>query len=589
MKPAHARARLATAIPAVIVLIVHLALGLWGVDAPAAWGHLGHHVGEHGLASRALLRHGQWQPLRVVDAATLALGPDFHHPSMLHPYVALVQAFAGEAPWTVRIVPVVFGAIAIGALLWLARRRMGRIGMSVTGAAAVLTPIHGAFVNLPDQQIVAMAYLLCAACALEVAMRRSGTRRRGPVVVWFACVVLALFSDWNAYFALSCFAALTTVARRHGTDPIARRVELRYAWGAIVVAFAIALQHLARAHAAGMWNELVGAGAARMEGGDYRWREGVLGLHLPLAPEIMVAWTVALALRRRRLDRVRIWMLSFLLAVVCGALLFTREFMTHEYRSYWAWPAIAWMAGDLAAWGAFAIRRGSMSRARRSLAVAGAVLVGIGLVMGLWKMPAMAAISRAQAGSVYWQGYDARHGLMMAAAVARSWSDPSDRVFLSSEIEPRPEVLWWLDRPAAVLASPDDAAFTRAIASGRRPVIVCGANALGRRVAWQDLLRHSEILLIDEYAVVRVDPDDAPMIEATAVVQTPPWGPLMRYLHAPARGPSRVALRPVDVAREYALLIGHGSGFVRDLEARRGTILRALPDDLVDRETELLR
>ena len=43
-------------------MLAHVAIGLYGIAQPIAWGHQGYHVAEHGLSARNLLRHGEWVP-----------------------------------------------------------------------------------------------------------------------------------------------------------------------------------------------------------------------------------------------------------------------------------------------------------------------------------------------------------------------------------------------------------------------------------------------------------------------------------------------------------------------------------------------
>ena len=158
----------------VVLLLVQLLIGLYGIDQTPQFGHQGYHVAEHGLGARNLNRwgtlthtthHGPGKP----PEASL----NFHHLTMLQVPVWITQsAFGDQSAWPVRVVGLFFSlAAALG--IWLfARKARGPAVAVVVAAAFVFNPLHVAFGNLPDIQMVSIAWLSWAGVALLALFER---------------------------------------------------------------------------------------------------------------------------------------------------------------------------------------------------------------------------------------------------------------------------------------------------------------------------------------------------------------------------------------------------------------------------------
>lgn len=565
-----------------LILLAQLAIGLYGIAQPIRWGHEGFHVAEHGLAARNLVRHGSWAVTRhhgpsVPPAATL----NFHHPFLLHPYVAVAHEALGEEPWVARTIPLFFGLLALAGLWTLAARVRSEAEAALACALFVLTPLNVCYSHLPDHQIIAVAYTLWSFVGL-VDWLRGG--RLASAALWLGAGVLAGLTDWPWYpVAFLVFAGLATQLwrRRLATagGPSRRQLMAGVAAFAVLVAASFA-HHFAWAWAAGGWEDLMVAARDRGPGsstsefvGIVLWR--IHHLHTWPVVGAALAWLAVVGLRRR-LDIGTGLILALLAGQTIWLLRMQGEFMVHEYRSYWYVPAFALAAADV---GVMAAR---WVAARTSCAlvgrVAGAIVATALLAVPASRVIANAHGSRLTAGSITFPDYRPQRDLFTAARVVRAISEPDDVVLVGGGLDPRVEFWWLADRAGRVIWSPTEAHAVSKTGAG--VIVVDHVAGMQEHVGWRRHVWRSRTLLIGDIIVLDMrDPTQHGTIEASRVVPGDEYGALQRFLHAPTSGEPTLERLPAARARDFARAMKSPRPVV-DKAGQEHPILDSLPASL---------
>jgi hypothetical protein len=551
-----------------LVVAVHVAIGLYGVNAPIQWGHQGYHVAEHGLGARNLRRFDEWQH-------TTHTGPrpptsrelNFHHVSMLHPYLAVTQGLFGEAPWTARVVPLAFSLLALLGLWTFTRRVRDDTTALLAAALFALEPFTAVFVNLPNTDVVSIAAMLWMAVALHALLERGASR--GRVALLLAATFVGAFHDWPFYpaaYFLLLFAAGRLAPRgrfaRERTPGELRQARLALA-GAALVVLAVFAQHFLRAWAAGRLGDLLGAAGARQGGAVAGGLTGVLAHRLPLLHTLPLlgaglAW-IGLVAARRRLDLGVALVASLLAAQTLWLLVFKNEFVVHEYRSSWYVPALALAGAEVAV---------TVGRAlgRRALAPLPALLL-LGAVG--WRTAWLAPQARRTAGCVDTRGYDARVDQMLAARLAGALAGCDTPVFVDHALGPRLEVTWLIDADSKLAADPALALVQ--IGRGRETIVLL-ARATAEDPRWRPLLRRARIVLLDRVVLLDLVPDAAPSVETARVAERDgSW--LSAWLHAPFRAPPGLAAGDAAEAAALAATFGLGDDVARAAAAGHRPVL----------------
>ncbi|MCB1151598.1 glycosyltransferase family 39 protein, partial [bacterium] len=413
-----------------LALLIQIVVGLYGIDQPIVWGHQGFHVGEHGLAARNLRRFGTWTPTRHSDPTP---APDsslsFHHPFLLHPYLAATQALFGEAPWTARIIPLLFSLAAIIGLFAFANRVRGPTTAAIAALAFVLTPLNLVFSHLLDHQIVALAFIMASMLGLRAMLARGS---RAGARVWLVGALLAGLTDWPWYpTAFLLFIGLAVATLRGQLGPDRRRLAVLLGVFAAIVLFTFT-QHFVGAwlhHAFGDLGHAFGNRGNTSDAAEFfrvmlrRVRE----LHTWPLVLSLVLWTL-LALWRTvvlgRFDLGTLVILAITLGQTTHLARFPTEFMVHEYRSYWYVLPAAFALGDLIAHVRGAVA-GRLGRPRLATALA-VVLTVSALAPAMAIDRAVVPKSREMAGSIMHPAYNARRAMLTAARLASQLSEPDD-------------------------------------------------------------------------------------------------------------------------------------------------------------------
>jgi hypothetical protein len=440
-------ARLAAA--AALGLIVAVAVGsaLYGIAGPLAWGHHGHHAGNHGNDAKHLLRNGtmvqQWDP--GYNAA-----PDryyLHHPILLHHYIAGAFLVLGQHVWSIRAVPALFTLLLVLLVFHVGRRAWG-LGPGLMGAAVfALLPMVASFNLLPDHQHPAALYTVAG---FYLYLRWLETSERWAILLALAAFVLVAFTDWTPYlitFLFGLYLVIHAIWAR-------RRAELVAVVG-LVLAFAVPLAvHFALVKLLGAEADMQESLGQRTGGPDARRIAELMfenQLRMFTAPVVyMTGLWLLTVLVRAPLGALRKWHaipLCFLLAQTIYIFLFRQGVYVHIYRTYYAGVVYAFAAADLMGLLILGLRAVGAGRLWRGLP---------GLVAALGALVFLAREARAswpiylesrdRAGSIGHQGYSPDLERLAFGRFVNGLSTPKDLVLVHSSFKARYEFHWYLDR-----------------------------------------------------------------------------------------------------------------------------------------------
>jgi hypothetical protein len=566
----------------VALLLCQAAIGLYGIAQPIAWGHEGYHVAEHGLAARNLVRHGAWIPSHHHGRGE----PDpahstFHHPIMLHPYIAAAQTVVGEAAWGARGVQLLFSLLAVAGLWALARRVRDEATAALACAAFIVTPLNVSFSHLPDHQLVGLAYVLWSFVGLTDWLR---TGRRFALALWLVASLLAGLTDWPFYpIAFLVFAALAWRAWRGGDEAWhpgvdRRRVYLGLAAFALVVLVPF-VAHFAVAMQSDRWSDLMEAYRGRSSASDLghfvgnsAWR--LYAMHTPPLVIVLLVW-VWRTVRRRALDLGSVFVLSVCIGQTIWLGVMQTEFLVHEYRSYWYVLPAAFAAGELGMRWMRTLRVEGRSEWTRRHAPA-LVLVAI-LGWSVWHLRHNMVTSRRMTGSVSYQHYQPRHELMTATRAVHAMTDPGDVVLIGGGLQPRKEMYYLLDRDTRKIWSPKE--VEEALDAGESVVVMDGIEGLRKHATWRPIMWRARTLRIGDVVILDLRGSPTPAIDAGTLVIGEGYGLLERYLHAPIGGPLLIEDGPSKSAMWLARQL-HSPDALVDSARSTGEVLSALPAEL---------
>jgi hypothetical protein len=559
----------------VALLALEGLLGVYGIDQPVRWGHQGYHVAEHGLGARNLLRHGTWDFTTFHgEGEPTPSDLEFHHPVMLQVPVAAVQALFGESPWTARVVGLLlsFAGLAGLAAFWR-RARDERRALVATGFF-VLSPMHVAFANLPDVQILGIT-AMCWWGALLLRFRARPTRGGAAALVLLAAA--GALSDW-AWHPVFWLTVVLLGWRAHGgTDALgeeqARLLRRTLLLMAVVAGLALA-QHFARAMAAGRLDDLQAAyvgRAARPPVVSFLTFAGRRLLHHHTLPVLLGAagWLVHAVLRRRD-DPASLLVAAWLVAQVVYIFNFPNEFELHEYRSYWLVVPFACAMADLVH--ALERRLGSASpRLARALPVLVLALLSTRTIP-MW------IHSRVVSGCTSARTHDPQEALMTSSLLARAWAPPGTPVLVGAEPGQRLEVHWLLDRPSWTPETTGDVA--RLVERFGAVTLLDEGAALALSPEWRSALRSAAVLLVDDVALAVFRRGGTASVEHVHHRTGRRWGPVLAFLRAPVQGPPCLAPGDPAIAARFAQELGLPAPVITRARAGRAQLTRALPASL---------
>ena len=447
----------------VALIALHVTIGLYGINQPLRWGHYGYHVAEHGLGARNVNR---WGILEFTTFYGLERPPvssyNFHHAARLHIPLALVQRAFGDAPWTARSLSLLLGCFTVAGVFLFARKARGDLQAFLVAGLFVTSPIHVAYANLADIQIVAIGAMFWFGYFAQ--LLADGPSKRARVGLLIAGAVGG-FADW-AWYPILCLTAavLLFIARPWRRD--ARRLPdeaARYLrnslWMFAAVSVAIVAQHFLRAWHYGLLHDLTNTYGQRSGGlavfvRDFLFQRLTLNHTVP----VLIAaglWPLVIWRERRR-DLGTVIVASYLVGQTLYMFKFPTEFCAHEYRSYLFAAPLCFAASEVVLPIAERVRAWAREASERELAFAvGAVflsLIGQGPTL-----VHMAELSRERAGSTSFRNYDARYGDTITAEVIRAMSSPDGIVLLGPGAPlDRIEIPYLLNRRARVATDPND-------------------------------------------------------------------------------------------------------------------------------------
>jgi hypothetical protein len=563
------------------LLLLQVGLGLYGIAQPVAWGHQGFHVAEHGLSARNLARHGSWMPSHHVGPGGVV--PDsisYHHPLLLHPYIAAATQVVGERPWTARGVQLLFSVLALAGLWGLTRRLRDEPTAALACATFLLTPLHLAFSNLPDHQLIGIAYVLWSCVGLVDWLR---TNRWASLGLWLGAALLAGLTDWPWYpIALCLLLGLLWRTWRGGGEGwhpqmTSRRVLHGLALFSVVVLVPF-IAHFAAAMSSPRWDDLMQAYAARGASGPVghflshtAWR--LYAMHTP--PLVLVTWLwVYQVLRHRRSDLGSLVVMSVFVGQTVWLLAMQNEFLVHEYRSYWYMIPVAFASGDVGVRWFRALRRHPKSSRTRRYAPVIVLVALLGWSVGHLRHNLVT--SRRMSGSISFQGYEPQHELMTAAHVVRAMTSlDRDLVLVGGGLQPRREVQYLLDRRMETIWSPDE--VSAALARGESVVVIDGVSGLKQHAGWRPLFSSARTLRIGSIAVLDLRSTGPPAVDALDVVLGQDYGPLDSWLYAPLTGPLRLTEGSTRSAMWLARQMDAPDELI-DSARRRGELAELIPE-----------
>jgi hypothetical protein len=566
----------------VLLLLLQFPLGLYGIAQPVSWGHQGFHVAEHGLAARNLERHGAWMPSHHVGPGEVA--PDsisYHHPFLLHPYIAAANQIVGEAPWTARAVQLFFSMLTLVGLWGLTCRLRDESTAALACATFLLTPLHLAFSNLPDHQLIGIAYVVWSCVGLVDWLR---TARWTSQALWLSAALLAGLTDWPWYpIALCLFVSLVWRTWRGGDatwHPLMtrRRVMTGLALFALVV-WVPFIAHFGAAMTSSRWADLMLAyadrGASSPAGhffSNTAWR--LYAMHTP--PLVLVTWWwVIRVLRDRRADLGSLIVMSVFVGQTIWLFSMQVEFLVHEYRSYWYVIPVAFASGDLGLRWMRHLRSHPTRRRLRHYAPAIVGVVLLGWAVGHLKHNLVT--SRRMSGSISFQGYDPQHEFMVAAHVVRGMTDiTDDHVLIGGGLGPRKEIEYILDRRIQVIWSPEE--VSAALARGESVVVIDEVPGLRRNSGWQSLFSSARTLRIGDIAILDLRGAGPPVIDAVDLVLGEDYGLLDSWLYAPLTGPLRLSERRSTRSAVWLARQMEAPDALVDSARRRGELADLIPD-----------
>ncbi len=565
----------------VALLALHVTIGLYGINQPLRWGHYGFHVAEHGLGARNLNRWGIWEFTTYYGLGRPPVSSyNFHHAARLHIPLALMQRLFGDAPWTARILSVLLGCGTVAGVFMFARRARGDLQAFLVAGLFVLSPIHVAYTNLADIQVVAIGAMFWFGYFAQGLAAGPSRRERVGLLVAGA---VGGFADW-AWYPILCLtsAVLLWVARPWRKDdrrlPDATARYLRNSlWMFAGVSVAIVAQHFLRAWHYGVLHDLTNTYGQRSEGlrafvRDFLFQRLVMNHTVP----VLVAtglWPLVVYLQRRR-DVGTVVVASYLVGQTLYMFKFPTEFCAHEYRSYLFAAPMAFAASEVV----LPVARWARRAFREPEALLPGFEVGAVFVALIAQVPTvyvMAELSRERAGSTSFRNYDAHYGDTIAGEVIGAMSSPDGIVLLGPGAPlDRIEVAYLFNRLARVTMNPDEALVPT---GSKGTTVLFTDEAHVTSPEWRPVVQRGRVVLLDGRAIVDITPGRKPSVEELRWSIAETYNPTQRFFYAPMRGPLVLRAGNAAHARDVAQAIGMENDAVEAAAAGRTPVLDGLP------------
>lgn len=568
----------------IALIALHITIGLYGINQPVRWGHYGFHIAEHGLGARNLNR---WGTLEFTTFHGVGRPPvssyNFHHAARLHIPLAAMYRLFGDAPWTARALSVLLGCATVAGVFLFARKARGDLQGFLVAGLFVLSPIHVAYANLADIQIVAIGAMFWFG---YFAQRLGDGPSRGARVGLLVAGAVGGFADW-AWYPILCLtsAALLLVANpwRKGEDRLPEETA-RYLrntlWMFAAVSVAILAQHFFRSWRAGTLHDLTNTYGQRSGGlgafvRDFLFQRLMMNHTVPVL--VAAALWPLFVWKQRRRDLGTLIAASYLLGQTLYMFKFPTEFCAHEYRSYLFAAPLCFAAAEVV----LPAARAALSWCREPEERLGAFSTGAVFIALIAQGPTaamMADLSRERAGSTSFRAYDARYGDTIAAEVVRAMSSPDGLVLLGpGPAAERLEVAWLVNRQTRTVGTPEEALSSR---WEHGTTILLTDEARVSDAAWRDVMLRGRIVLLDGRAIVDLTPGRKPSLEELRWSITETYNPRQRFFYAPMRGPIQVRAGNASHAYSVAAGIGMDGAALQAAIGGKTPVLDSLPRSL---------
>lgn len=458
----------ATVLLAVAVALL-VAMALYGLAAPAVFGHYGYHLGEYITRARHTIRSGAILPYNtpgwtLPPRETLYV----HHPLLTHYLVVPLIVLFGEREASVRMAAVIAAVGCVFALAALLRRTDGPAWGAAGAVIFAVVPINAWYASHIDPGLPSIFFLLLFFRSYLTFSETRAWRDLGWASLW---LVLSANFEWSPYLAVVPVGvhSLYVAARRRGWALAAPP------WLVFVMVASLAA-HFAVVSGTAHLAEMRASYAQRTSIGDIAVYQRYLRIYcesyfgwplLVATPLWLLGATVrAVTGRGRGRDLVGV---SFLFAVTFYAYLFKDAVLTHGYRLLYG-NVVAVIAALGVADDAAAIVRWLVARTERSWTtqwVFGASVCAI-VVATLPRTWAGLIESRAHQGIPGWASLNPFIERTAFVRVVQTTTNKTDKLFLHPAFPTgRMEIAFYLDRDQAMNARPSSMTTLSADLRGR--------------------------------------------------------------------------------------------------------------------------
>jgi 4-amino-4-deoxy-L-arabinose transferase-like glycosyltransferase len=535
-----------------VILTFSAAAALYGIAGPLAWGHHGHHVGNHGNDARHLLRDGtmvqQWDAGYHTPKGNYYL----HAPILMHQYIALSMALLGWHAFAVRAVPATF-TLLIVVLVFLGGRRAWGSGAGLVAAAVFATlPMVVSYNILPAHLHAGVLYTLAGFYGYLSWLE---TRRTRHLVLGLLGFLLAAFSDWPPYLIvgfLGLYALIRAAIRRSVVELL----------GVVALALVFAVPFGVHVVLVKVLNALPDLESAfhQRSGGPDAARITKVAIHYQdlMFTKAVVAvgllWLLSVVVRAplRMLSRWHLIPLAFLLGQTVFVYAFKQGIWVHIYLVYYVSVTYAFAAGDLAG---LAVRGLRAIGAARLWAPLPAVVTGL-LAVALLGAEARAAApvfleSRQRGGAIGHAGHQPDLERLVFGQLVHDATGPETLVLIHPSLRARYEFHWYLDRDVvAANAVAEPSARKGEAPRGKVLLFADGAPA----PALPALLRRFPVTRYGPFVMVDFRRPEA-RYRAFKMTSEPVKGALARYLGGPHERTWKLTR---DLDEEWRTVLAHG-------------------------------
>ncbi len=427
-----------------LAFIVFLGAGLYGIDAPFVFGHLGYHGGEYATRAKHTLHNGTFLPVNMPGHsypgdASLYL----HHPVLTHHLVTLGFLIFGEHEFTVRLAALFAAFVMSGAFCALLWKFEGPWPAALGSLLFVLVPIHLWYNQHIDPGFPGMACLLIF---FYYYLQFIETER--PKHALYALVALAISCgfDWFPYLVAvpAGLHLLYHAYRKRG-----KRIGFIPLYG-LALLLPLAL-HFLMVLKTGHWAEMKAQYGARTIPMDaaiyykriYIYAQSYFGMPLIGTTSAWLVWFI-IKLLRRKTKPMDLIGFGFIAGLAFYVYWFKDGVMTHGYRMmYGAIPA-AWAAIDISLQIADALKRWiAKSRPERIYAPACLLITGLTLPYSWTGL----IESRAHQGIPDWKTFNPYIERSTFAKALQAASKPEDKLYIHRLFPiDRMELAFYMDR-----------------------------------------------------------------------------------------------------------------------------------------------